>query len=114
MYSLTRLQIHSHAGNVFSRFFNKLFRTPVNTPLCKMNFALMVMACRQGLLHCLEHKCSLPPEVEEGNVEYKYRLKPDMSEQRLSQLTSQLQWRLTEHGECYYMIGYLRLVGLIG
>lgn len=26
---------------------------------------------RMSLLHCLERKCSMPPEIEEGNVEYK-------------------------------------------
>lgn len=60
---------------------------------------------RLGLLHYLEQKTNLPPEVEEGNVEYKLKLLPG-SDQRRNQLTSQLQWRLTEHGECYYMLGY--------
>lgn len=61
---------------------------------------------RLGLLYYLERKTNLPPEVEEGNVEYKLKLLPG-SDQRRNQLTSQLQWRLTEHGECYYMLGYI-------
>jgi GTPase len=34
----------------------------------------------------------LPPEVEEGNVEYKLKLL-NKSQERLEQLTSQLKWR---------------------
>lgn len=62
------------------------------------------MGSRMGLVWCLEQKCSMPPEIEEGNVEYKLKLKPE-TEQRRQNLTSQLRWRLTEHGECYYVIG---------
>lgn len=61
---------------------------------------------RLGLLYYLERGTSLPPEVEEGNVEYKLKLLPG-NDQRKNQLTSQLQWRLTEHGECFYMLGYV-------
>lgn len=61
---------------------------------------------RLGLLYYLKRGTSLPPEVEEGNVEYKLKLLPS-NDQRKNQLTSQLQWRLTEHGECYYMLGYV-------
>lgn len=52
----------------------------------------------------LRRGLSLPPEIEEGNVEYKLKISPPNLE-RLEQLTSQLKWRLSEHGQCFYEIG---------
>ncbi|CAB4019019.1 GTP-binding 2-like, partial [Paramuricea clavata] len=50
-------------------------------------------------------RCSLPPEVEEGNVEYKLKL-VNPSPARLIQLVTQLKWRLQEgQGEAIYEIG---------
>ncbi|KAG1659851.1 GTP-binding protein 2 [Nymphon striatum] len=48
---------------------------------------------------------SLPPEVEEGNVEYKLKLiTPSCS--RFEHLVTQMKWRLIEgHGEAIYEIG---------
>ncbi|KAJ3122370.1 GTP binding protein [Nowakowskiella sp. JEL0407] len=48
---------------------------------------------------------SLPSEIEEGNIEYKFKLiTPDPS--RIVHLSTQLAWRLTEgNGVCYYEIG---------
>eukprot|EP00834_Sanchytrium_tribonematis_P000255 NODE_5_length_72347_cov_1.339331.p23 type:complete len:339 gc:universal NODE_5_length_72347_cov_1.339331:37363-38379(+) len=47
----------------------------------------------------------LAQEVEEGNVEHKLILKPS-AEERLSQLVSQLKWRLREgNGEAIYELG---------
>lgn len=57
-----------------------------------------------GLEYCVKMKTSLPPEVEEGNVEYKLKIKP-LDDRRRKHLTSQLLWRLTEYGECRYMVG---------
>ncbi|KAI9097268.1 GTP-binding protein 2-like protein [Phlyctochytrium arcticum] len=52
-----------------------------------------------------EHDTRLPPEVEQGNVEYKLQLintPPD----RLEHLITQLKWRLAEgYGEAMYEIG---------
>ncbi|XP_031550108.1 GTP-binding protein 2-like [Actinia tenebrosa] len=48
---------------------------------------------------------SLPPEVEEGNVEYKLKL-VNPSDSRLIHLTTQMKWRLQEgQGEAIYEIG---------
>lgn len=57
----------------------------------------------------------LPSEVEEGNVEYKVTLrlhKPlrqlrlsDPPPERVEHLGTQLKWRLSETGDCYYYIG---------
>lgn len=44
-----------------------------------------------------------PPEVEEGNVEYKLKLDP--SAVRFEHLLSQLRWRLCECGICFYLLG---------
>lgn len=47
----------------------------------------------------------LPQEVEEGNVEYKWRI-VDPSPERFAQLVSQLKWRLMEgQGEAIYELG---------
>lgn len=48
---------------------------------------------------------SLPPEVEEGNVEYKLKL-VNPSPSRLEHLVTQMKWRLKEgDGEAIYEIG---------
>ena len=47
---------------------------------------------------------TLPPEVEEGNTEYKLTLKPNA--ERLQRLITQLHWRLGEGaGEAQYVLG---------
>ncbi|KAI6659209.1 hypothetical protein LOD99_14882 [Oopsacas minuta] len=47
----------------------------------------------------------LPPEVEEGNIEYKLKL-IDPTAARLAQLVTQMKWRLREgRGEAIYQIG---------
>merc|ERR1719281_602402 len=49
---------------------------------------------------------SLPPEVEEGNSEYKLHLCAVTSDTAPKRVT-QLQWRLDEgNGRCSYFIGY--------
>ncbi|GAB1607488.1 GTP-binding protein 2-like [Argonauta hians] len=48
---------------------------------------------------------SLPPEVEEGNIEYKLKL-VDPSPSRFEHLVTQMKWRLQEgEGEAIYEIG---------
>lgn len=48
---------------------------------------------------------SLPPEVEEGNIEYKVKL-VDPSLSRMQHLITQMKWRLREgQGEAIYEIG---------
>ena len=47
----------------------------------------------------------LPPEPEQGNVEYKLKLINPSSE-RFEHLVTQMKWRLREgHGEAVYQIG---------
>ena len=47
----------------------------------------------------------LPPEPEQGNVEYKLKL-INPSTQRFEHLVTQMKWRLQEgHGEAIYQIG---------
>jgi hypothetical protein len=47
----------------------------------------------------------LPPEIEEGNCEYK-RLFKNLEKKRINELTTQMQWRLDEgNGICHYFIG---------
>ena len=49
----------------------------------------------------------LEPESDEGNVEYKLRLK-DPSTMRFQQLVTQMKFRLSEgNGECFYYLGRL-------
>ena len=48
---------------------------------------------------------TLPPEIEEGNVEYKRKL-TDIEPFREEQLTTQMKWRINEgEGEAIYYIG---------
>lgn len=48
---------------------------------------------------------SLPPEIEEGNIEYKLKL-VNPSESRMEHLITQMKWRLEEgEGEAIYEIG---------
>lgn len=48
---------------------------------------------------------SLPPEIEEGNIEYKLKL-VNPSQSRLEHLITQMKWRLREgNGEAVYEIG---------
>lgn len=50
-------------------------------------------------------KCKLPPEVEEGNKEYKRKL-CNLSRYRFQQLQSQMKWRINEgNGVAIYYIG---------
>jgi GTPase len=47
----------------------------------------------------------LPPEPQNGNIEYKLKL-INPSKQRLDHLVTQMKWRLNEgDGECFYNIG---------
>lgn len=47
----------------------------------------------------------LPPEPEQGNIEYKLKL-INPSNQRFEHLVTQMKWRLREgHGEAIYQIG---------
>lgn len=47
----------------------------------------------------------LPPEPEQGNIEYKLKL-INPSSQRFEHLVTQMKWRLQEgHGEAIYQIG---------
>lgn len=47
----------------------------------------------------------LPPEPQNGNIEYKLKL-INPSKQRLDHLVTQMKWRLNEgDGECFYQIG---------
>ena len=50
------------------------------------------------------HGAALPAEVEEGNVEYKYRIRR-AGDARLHELATQLRWRLAEAGDATYMLG---------
>jgi GTPase len=46
-----------------------------------------------------------PPEIEEGNIEYKRHF-INVSNSRLHQLTAQMNWRINEgNGLCYYYLG---------
>ncbi|XP_043250179.1 GTP-binding protein 2 isoform X1 [Colletes gigas] len=62
-----------------------------------------------------DHEERLPPEPEQGNVEYKLKL-INPSSQRFEHLVTQMKWRLREgHGEAIYQIGVEdngRLTGL--
>lgn len=54
----------------------------------------------------------LPPEPEQGNVEYKLKL-INPSSQRFEHLVTQMKWRLREgHGEAIYQIGMKRFYKL--
>ncbi|EDV23780.1 uncharacterized protein TRIADDRAFT_57326 [Trichoplax adhaerens] len=56
----------------------------------------------------------LPPEIEEGNVEYKLKL-IDVSSERFEQLVTQMKWRLEEgYGEAIYKVGVSNGGCLIG
>ncbi|CAG5136735.1 unnamed protein product [Candidula unifasciata] len=53
----------------------------------------------------MEELSNLPPEEEEGNIEYKLKL-VNPSEFRMEHLVTQMKWRLEEgHGEAIYEIG---------
>ncbi|KXS18217.1 hypothetical protein M427DRAFT_54042 [Gonapodya prolifera JEL478] len=57
------------------------------------------------LVSSLARGTKLPPEVEEGNVEYKLRL-TDVNTERLEHLTTQMKWRLHEgRGVAVYELG---------
>lgn len=52
-----------------------------------------------------EQEERLPPEPEQGNIEYKLKL-INPSSQRFEHLVTQMKWRLREgHGEAIYQIG---------
>lgn len=52
-----------------------------------------------------DHEDRLPPEPEQGNIEYKLKL-INPSSQRFEHLVTQMKWRLREgHGEAIYQIG---------
>lgn len=56
-----------------------------------------------------DHEERLPPEPEQGNVEYKLKL-INPSSQRFEHLVTQMKWRLREgHGEAIYQIGMLTI-----
>ena len=47
---------------------------------------------------------ALPPEIEEGPLEYKLRINAEGD--RLLHLTTQMKWRLSEgQGQCWYILG---------
>ncbi|XP_048731971.1 GTP-binding protein 2-like [Ostrea edulis] len=53
----------------------------------------------------IELPAALPPEIEEGNIEYKLKL-VNPSESRVEHLVTQMKWRLEEgEGEAIYEIG---------
>ncbi len=48
----------------------------------------------------------LPAEVDDcGNVEYKWRLMQAVEEERRRHLVTQMRWRVTEGGHCWYILG---------
>eukprot|EP00438_Fugacium_kawagutii_P021222 Skav220501 [mRNA] locus=scaffold4697:39089:54676:- [translate_table: standard] len=48
----------------------------------------------------------LPPECDEGCVEYKWRLGPEHTHRRLERLATQMKFRLNEgNGTAYYLLG---------
>ncbi|KAI8910909.1 P-loop containing nucleoside triphosphate hydrolase protein [Gorgonomyces haynaldii] len=56
----------------------------------------------------------LPPEIEQGNIEYKLKL-VDPSPERLQHLVTQLKWRLAEGcGEAFYELGVSDKGTLVG
>ena len=74
-----------------------------------LNVACLCGRCRRREAPCDEahHPLTphLPREVEHGSIEYKQRL-VTTSPWRLEQLTTQMQWRLTEGGgACTYLLG---------
>jgi GTPase len=55
----------------------------------------------------------LPPEPEQGNIEYKLKL-VNPSSQRFEHLVTQMKWRLREgHGEAIYQIGTHNFIHLL-
>lgn len=55
----------------------------------------------------------LPPEPEQGNIEYKLKL-INPSSQRFEHLVTQMKWRLREgHGEAIYQIGINYITSVI-
>lgn len=55
----------------------------------------------------------LPPEPEQGNIEYKLKL-INPSSQRFEHLVTQMKWRLREgHGEAIYQIGTYNICSFI-
>ena len=53
----------------------------------------------------------LPPEVEEGNIEYKLKIDPD-SEDRKHSLSAQLVWRMYEGKRLYNTICAYYIIGI--
>lgn len=54
--------------------------------------------------HNTAGEVKLPPEIEEGPLEYKLRINAEGD--RLLHLTTQLKWRLSEgQGQCWYILG---------
>jgi GTPase len=53
----------------------------------------------------LNEELNLPPEIEQGNIEYKLKIDPNSSN-RLERLVTQMKWRLQEGlGEAIYELG---------
>ncbi|XP_033207312.1 GTP-binding protein 2 isoform X2 [Belonocnema kinseyi] len=96
--------------------FLELFEPEESKPRRKKNWEV-------GISEQTEHEGSpdgdledrLPPEPEQGNIEYKLKL-INPSSQRFEHLVTQMKWRLREgHGEAIYQIGVEdngRLAGL--
>ncbi|VDK42255.1 unnamed protein product [Anisakis simplex] len=60
---------------------------------------------KSAMLNIDTDNCCLPPEVEEGNIEYKVKL-VNPSSSRIQHLITQMKWRLREgQGEAIYEIG---------
>lgn len=62
------------------------------------NRATIVRNGRSQLLS--KNREMLPPEIEQGNVEYKLKL-INPSPNRLQQLVTQMKWRLEEGNLCF-------------
>jgi len=67
------------------------------------DFCPKLAAMLQG--QCMEWD-ELPPECDEGCVEYKWRLGPEHTHRRVERLATQMKFRLTEgSGTAYYLLG---------
>ncbi|KAJ3159254.1 GTP binding protein [Geranomyces michiganensis] len=69
---------------------------------------------RQSFMDSQAEGLMMPPEVEQGNVEYKLQL-VNTPPERIEHLISQLKWRLAEgYGEAMYEIGVSDKGSLVG
>ncbi|KAJ3177627.1 GTP binding protein [Geranomyces variabilis] len=69
---------------------------------------------RQSFMDAQAEGLMMPPEIEQGNVEYKLQL-VNTPPERIEHLISQLKWRLAEgYGEAMYEIGVSDKGSLVG